>query len=765
MSSRSTTDGTRKTSAARPAGSTGTTGVGKATSTSRTTITSSTSISSRSGTKAPIKTSVGVSTSTSSRTATTDATGSRINPSSSTAITPRTTTSRVASAGTSKAPTATRSTADAPPTSITRRLAPSAAFMKAGESNMNFNPSYDDTPVGGAKKTNKVHTFEVQEKKQPATGKVLEKLLQMAQKSGNLNLSDRGLTYIPTDVFQIQELSFDNPDDKWWEREPLKKLDISHNSISIIPDEVAALGEHLTTLIVSNNHISVLPTNLFQLNQLVKLDLSYNKLVDVSDLPFDEISTLSELWLGHNQMKRIPGRLRGCQQLSVLQLDHNCIEEIPASPSFPPKLRSLQLGHNALTTVPASSLQNLSQLTDLGLNDNRLTGVSNLSPLTRLSRFDASHNRLNTMPSFGRDSLVKEVLMGFNNLKRLTEDEDFFKLKELSVVDVQTNQISEIPETIIELRKLNSLDLQNNSLSSLPPQLGFLPLLKKVVLIEGNMLKTYPRPEKGTKALLDYLKTRLPSTELKKEITGGEDEEGLSKSFKMERREMKTTTMHSASSGKMNLSGKKLTQVPDVAWDTPNLSQLVLSQNQLTHLPEQISNLSESIRELAISQNRITFLPDSFSSLHKLTDLDLSSNVIARFPIQILSLQSLRSLNVQSNRMTELPSELFDSLPQLITFSFAYNSVKVFPTFQHEKLETLDCSNNKLTNVDASCIRSCPNLSSLDISNNDIGVLPPELGLTQLKNLNIRGNPMRALLPYMDKPSETLLKYLRGRIA
>lgn len=56
------------------------------------------------------------------------------------------------------------------------------------------------------------------------------------------------------------------------------------------------------------------------------------------------------------------------------------------------------------------------------------------------------------------------------------------------------------------------------------------------------MLKTYPRPEKGTKALLTYLKSRVTDTTLTKELTGESLREGNKAQKKCtERRETKRT--------------------------------------------------------------------------------------------------------------------------------------------------------------------------------------------------------------------------------
>jgi len=59
--------------------------------------------------------------------------------------------------------------------------------------------------------------------------------------------------------------------------------------------------------------------------------------------------------------------------------------------------------------------------------------------------------------------------------------------------------------------RLEELNLSNNALGSLPPRLGLMPALR-ALLVEGNCLRTIRRPilERGTPALLDYLRSRMP---------------------------------------------------------------------------------------------------------------------------------------------------------------------------------------------------------------------------------------------------------------
>ena len=79
-------------------------------------------------------------------------------------------------------------------------------------------------------------------------GEVSEAMLRQARKSGQLNLSNRGLTKVPEKVWRVnldvppeaQNVSLDSTDDdKWWEIVDLTKLILASNKLSEISSEIA----------------------------------------------------------------------------------------------------------------------------------------------------------------------------------------------------------------------------------------------------------------------------------------------------------------------------------------------------------------------------------------------------------------------------------------------------------------------------------------------------------------------------------------------
>jgi Leucine-rich repeat (LRR) protein len=70
----------------------------------------------------------------------------------------------------------------------------------------------------------------------------------------------------------------------------------------------------------------------------------------------------------------------------------------------------------------------------------------------------------------------------------------------------------QVPVEVTGLTALTKLDLGNNSVSSIPPVVGLMHPTLKVLQLEGNPMRTIRRPiiAKGTQAVLEYLKDRIP---------------------------------------------------------------------------------------------------------------------------------------------------------------------------------------------------------------------------------------------------------------
>lgn len=82
------------------------------------------------------------------------------------------------------------------------------------------------------------------------TAGVSDALLRQARKSGQLNLSNRGLTTVPDKVWRVNldvppeamNVSLDSAeDDKWWEQVDLTKLILASNKLTEISAQIVQL--------------------------------------------------------------------------------------------------------------------------------------------------------------------------------------------------------------------------------------------------------------------------------------------------------------------------------------------------------------------------------------------------------------------------------------------------------------------------------------------------------------------------------------------
>uniref|UniRef100_A0A2C9LR12 Uncharacterized protein n=1 Tax=Biomphalaria glabrata TaxID=6526 RepID=A0A2C9LR12_BIOGL len=86
-------------------------------------------------------------------------------------------------------------------------------------------------------------------------------VLKQARRSGVLNLSQRGLTIVPEEVWSVQEyvpeeaksVSMDNTEDKWWDVVDLTKLILASNHLTTMGEGLRNF-QALTVLDVKENY-------------------------------------------------------------------------------------------------------------------------------------------------------------------------------------------------------------------------------------------------------------------------------------------------------------------------------------------------------------------------------------------------------------------------------------------------------------------------------------------------------------------------------
>ncbi len=107
----------------------------------------------------------------------------------------------------------------------------------------------------------------------------------------------------------------------------------------------------------------------------------------------------------------------------------------------------------------------------------------------------------------------------------------------------------------------------------------------------------------------------------------------------------------------LDLSGKKLTQIPPGVYKLPNLLVLDLSRNKIKTLPDSIALLS-SLEELDLSNNKLSSVPAAIGSFKWLKKLSLNRNTLTNLPPETGNLAALEILELWDNELVDLPDEI-----------------------------------------------------------------------------------------------------------
>lgn len=165
----------------------------------------------------------------------------------------------------------------------------------------------------------------------------------------------------------------------------------------------------------------------------------------------------------------------------------------------------------------------------------------------------------------------------------------------------------------------------------------------------------------------------------------------------------------------LNLTIKQLTSVPDSVFEEAKLAEVTmidLCKNKLQTVPGGLNLLVDNLSELNLSMNMLTEIPEFISSCANLKYFDLGNNCLSALPDSLVDLIGLRELILSSNR--------FISIPECV-----YGMVG---------LEILLASDNKITEINVDGLKNLKRIATLDLTNNNISQIPPELGnVTQIR--------------------------------
>ncbi|CAG9822796.1 unnamed protein product [Phaedon cochleariae] len=517
----------------------------------------------------------------------------------------------------------------------------------------------------------------------------------------------------------------------------LRKLDLADNNIWSTPEELFCPLYSLTHLNLTRNKLQNVSSLGFSdwgngplapgracVSGLELLDLSYNEIITLTDNRLSALRTLEELHLEGNAISTLGDRaLVGLTSLKTLNMSSNFMVALP--PELFQSCRELQhlyLRNNSLSVLAPGLLEGLDQLQVLDLSLNELTSHwvnrDTFSGLVRLVVLNLANNELTRIDAnLFHDLYTLQILNLENNRINAIAEGAFAELKNLHALTLSHNNMARIESHhFTGMYALNQLLLDSNDIEYIHPKAFENVTNLQDLGLNGNMLGTVP-PGIGQ---LRFLKTLDLGKNHIESVTNSSFE-GLDLLYGL------------------RLVDNHIVNISRDAFSTlPSLQVLNLASNKIKYVEQSAFSSNPTLKAIRLDANELTDISGVFTNLKTLIWLNVSSNKLLWFDYSHLPV-SLEWLDMHDNQVTEL-ANYYDVRNTL-------------------KIKMLDVSYNLITEIKENSVPD--SVDTLLLNNNKISVVHPNTfhNKKDLKEVVLYGNEIR----YLDMNSLSLSPVMNDR--
>ena len=531
----------------------------------------------------------------------------------------------------------------------------------------------------------------------------------------------------------------------------LISFSLTRNLVRELPPRLFFHFDRLLSIDLSGNMIPTFDQQSFigVEDTLVYLDMSYNRLSIVDEIPLKNLISLN---LAGNLLKQIsPDTFKHLNRLQYLNISNNPLYG-GFPPIFPRSLISLDVASTGLRVLPAILLLNSENLEIVSFSGNELQEINGgtFKQLLNLTTIDLSYNEITTVEKgafIGLKNLYNLNLRG--NKLRTFEGESFNTGTGLEILDLSCNMLEHLSPTVFLIHpRLRRINLSGNRFSFFAQE-----LIKPLQFLEHLNLANNQLTTIAEFAFAQI--SRLRELNLSENRIQSIEELAFHNSTQLQQLDLSKNNLEILSERmlegirrmeKLDLSNNHLTTLPEAIFDTTrihSLEKIDLSGNRFAEIPTRaLERQMANLNDLNVARNRLSviFSQDIINSVKK---LDLSENPLSEKAIdEILGdAKVLRYLNIAScgiRRINRLEA------PFLRKLNVSRNNLEYFGRLALDRttmLEKLDISRNHLQSFDnvLRALGSLVMLKSLDISGNDVRIVNESslLGLENLKELKM----------------------------
>ncbi|XP_054452425.1 carboxypeptidase N subunit 2 [Anoplopoma fimbria] len=310
-----------------------------------------------------------------------------------------------------------------------------------------------------------------------------------------------------------------------------------------------------------------------------------------------------------------------------------------------PQLTKLIFMNNALRSIHSQAFEHLTELQELEISGNPWLEhlyLGTFSKQGNLTKLLLNFNRFKTVLPGMFDSVKQlETLQMKGNMISDLPTFLLLNLHSLRFLDLSQNMLKDVNrETFSGLARLEILRMNNNLISNLTSDM-FHNISQLIELhFEGNNVSELPD---GIFSMLTKLKVLNLRGNL---LTIFSD-----KVFGFETTHLK----------ELNLKGNRLTELSSLSSLT-SLTDLILSSNQLSDLPEDIFRNVTALENLDLSENHLSLLPEMiFHDLFSIKSIHLHKNNLSRVDGKLFQDQLLiQQIYLSDNKLETLPLGFLD---------------------------------------------------------------------------------------------------------
>ncbi|KAJ8603613.1 hypothetical protein CTAYLR_004843 [Chrysophaeum taylorii] len=411
----------------------------------------------------------------------------------------------------------------------------------------------------------------------------------------------------------------------------LKVLNVAENELSTLPESMSELSTTLELLVIQANRFEKLPAFLGRLGGLKKLRAGHNSLTTLPyELGFAE--SLEELQVYDNPLDAdwyanindLPKLKWQCRQkfwsiqngvLPTVETTHVsiCDEVVESTPAHKVRIDALVDSARSAGTLELQ-LQGVREIPGAVVERGKTRDKDEWfhPKLEGMHTLKLNMNAFETGVPLITKSLGRLRVLWLKECSLTRLDENVDHLQGLLELDLEGNQIYELPRTFTRLRRLERLNLAKNRLQALPADIGQCAALERLDLAMNRV-------------------ERLP-------------EESFTK--------LKNLT-------ELSLASNALFTLPVLSPGLSKLTKLNVDANDLRALPARLGELP--LASLRASHNRLEWLsPDIFGprTTSTLEYLGIASNNLLELPSCVPGCSRLKSLQVEYNPLRNPPPEL-----------------------------------------------------------------------------------------------------------